>query len=298
MNTVQFNFDNAGKNMKKFVYGVCVSMVLGITGADAQESGVIQRDFLIDEQVAAEVERDAAAAKNVLKEQDVEAAQNQAKRLLKARPQALRKQNFPKLRSQIKAPVVAEKAVAAPFGLIWGASINDTRNQGVLLQAVGEKDYVNNFSASHLTKPVSDFARIDVTFGEEDELWRIVAYGQLQDDDAKATKVLRLYKIYNDLLTKKYGHAQQFFTPALIQVEKKDEKGRPVLEQEEAPIGNANFLQQLQSGEAVLYSTYYNDEVGAALAVNVDGDGKSYIVLDYKNLKILRQRENVTLDAL
>lgn len=47
-----------------------------------------------------------------------------------------------------------------------------------------------------------------------------------------------------------------------------------------------------------LYSTYYNDDVGAALAVNVDGDGKSYIVVDYKNLKLLRNREKQTLDAL
>jgi len=297
MNTVQFNFNNAGKNMKKFVCGICGWMILGIATVKAQEEGIIQRDFLIDEQVAAEVSQKAAAEKNVLNEEDVENAQNQAKKLLKARPQALRKHNFPKLRSQIKTSTVSDKT-AAPFGLVWGATINDTRNQGVLLQAVGEKDYVNNFSASHLTKPVKDFARIDVTFGEEDKLWRIIAYGHLLDDDAKATKVLRLYKIYNDLLTKKYGHAQEFFTPALINVEKKDEKGRPVLEQQQAPIGNADFLKQLQSGDAVLYSTYYNDEVGAALAVNVDGDGKSYIVLDYKNLKILRQQESVTLDAL
>lgn len=67
---------------------------------------------------------------------------------------------------------------------------------------------------------------------------------------------------------------------------------------EDAPIGNPNFLKQLQNGDATLYSTYYNDDVGAALAVNVDGDGKSYIVVDYKNLKLLRNREKQTLDAL
>ncbi len=298
MNTVQFKFNEAGKNMKKIALAVGVGLILWSFGAKAQEVGGIQRDFLIDEGVAAEVAQEAASVQNTLEEKDVIQAQNQAKKLLNTRPQAIRKHNFPKLRTVVKTPVIAEKVMAAPFGLVWGATISDIRSQGVLLQAVAEKDYVNSFSASHLTKPVKDFGRIDVTFGEEDQLWRIIAYGNLLDDDARATKVMRLYKIYNDLLTKKYGNPQQFFTPALVNVEKKDEKGRPVVEQEKAPMGNPDFLKQLQSGDAVLYSTYNNDDVGAALAVNVDGDGKSYIVLDYKNLKILRQRETVTLDAL
>ena len=34
------------------------------------------------------------------------------------------------------------------------------------------------------------------------------------------------------------------------------------------------------------------------LLPNVDGDVKSYIVVDYKNLKLLRNREKQTLDAL
>ena len=38
--------------------------------------------------------------------------------------------------------------------------------------------------------------------------------------------------------------------------------------------------------------------IGAALALNVDGEGKSYIVIDYKNLNILQERENETLNIL
>ena len=83
-----------------------------------------------------------------------------------------------------------------------------------------------------------------------------------------------------------------------IDVTKKDKRGKDIIVKEDAPLGNANFLSQLQSGEAVLYSTYQNKEVGAALAVNVDGDGKSYIVIDYKNLIILNKQEQETLDAL
>ena len=63
-------------------------------------------------------------------------------------------------------------------------------------------------------------------------------------------------------------------------------------------IGGADFLAELKSGQAVLYATFEGQDVGAALAVNVDGDGKSYIIIDYTNLRIFREREEQTLDAL
>ena len=36
----------------------------------------------------------------------------------------------------------------------------------------------------------------------------------------------------------------------------------------------------------------------AALGVNVDGNGQSYITIDYKNLKLMKEREAETLNAL
>ena len=57
-------------------------------------------------------------------------------------------------------------------------------------------------------------------------------------------------------------------------------------------------MAELQSGQAVLYATFEDQDVGAALAVNVDGDGKSYIIIDYTNLRIFREREEETLNAL
>lgn len=233
-------------------------------------------------------------------EEDSANAVDAARKLLRERPQTLRKHNFPKLRrkSGADAARVINRTQAAPFGLIWGATINETRNQGIVLTAIEEKDYVNSFSAAKLPKPVSDIDKVDVTFGEENKLWRILAYGKLLDDDASASKVLREYKIYSALLAQKYGHKQEFFTPAQIDVTEKDAQGKDVTVQKDAPIGNPDFLNQLQQGNAVLYSTYYNDEVGAALAINVDGAKKSYIVIDYKNLKILEAQEKQMLDAL
>lgn len=273
--------------MKKLILLAVVLFGANIAVLSAQENA-LPRDLLIDESVAV-VDEDAAA--------DAKAS---ARRLLQQQPRVLRKQSFPELRQKRYMPATqaVSRTQAAPFGLIWGASIADTKNQGVKLMPIEQKDYVNSFAARDLPKAVEDFERVDITFGQEDELWRIIAYGRLLDDDASASKVLRLYKIYAGLLTRKYGHAEEFFTPARIEETVKDERGRDAVIKKEAPLGNPDFLAQLQSGAAELYSTYYNEEVGAALSVNVDGDGKSYIVIDYKNLKILQSRENETLDAL
>ncbi|MBS4774101.1 MAG: hypothetical protein KHX55_07520 [Proteobacteria bacterium] len=273
--------------MKASSIAILFFMLLGGSIALAQAPNTL-RDVLIDESV---VYVDEEASENAV---------DAARKLLRERPQTLRKQNFPKLRQKSHASTaqIVTRSMAAPFGLVWGASINETKNQGIVLTRIGEKDYVNNFSAAKLPKPVSAFDKVDLTFGEENKLWRIIAYGKLLDDDASASKVLREYKIYSALLAKKYGHKQEFFTPAKIDVIEKDAKGKDVTVQKDAPIGNPDFLNQLQQGTATLYSTYYNDEVGAALAINVDGDKKSYIVIDYKNLKILEAQENKTLDAL
>ena len=144
----------------------------------------------------------------------------------------------------------------------------------------------------------AEFDRINLTFGENNELWRIIAYGQLNEDDSSCSVGLRQYKIYASLLAKKYGKAQEYYTPAMITVETTDSRGKPTTEQKAAAIGNPEFCSQLEAGSAVLYSTFENAEVGAALALNVDGSGKSYIVIDYKNLRILRAKENQTLEAL
>ncbi len=273
--------------MKKIFLSAAALLILFCAPLRAQ----ISQDFLLDS---------AAVAAAGPDEDAIAGAEESARRLLQQKPRALRKQTFPKLRSK---PAAAEKPLAprnqsAPFGLVWGSTMAETGNQGIILSPIEEKDYLNSFSATHLPKAVKDFARVDITFGEEDELWRIIAYGKRLDDTPAAADVLQMYKIYSALLNTKYGNKQEFFTPAQVDVIKQDANGKDITVQEPAPLGNPDFLKQLQSGDAVLYSTYHNNEVGAALAVNVDGDGKSYIVVDYKNLQILQAREKQTLDAL
>ena len=178
----------------------------------------------------------------------------------------------------------------------------EIENLGVTLTPAGEKDYMNNYIAGHLPNSLHDFRDVMLTFGIDNRLWRIIAYGKFIKDDAAASGVLKMYRGYFKLLSQKYGHAQEFYTPNVVNVDKTvtDARGKPqtVTEEKKQPISNPDFLKELQNGDAELYATFENGIVGAALGVNVDGNGQSYITIDYKNLKLMKEREAETLNAL
>lgn len=194
------------------------------------------------------------------------------------------------------------KLSTAPFGLLWGESYEETLSSGVILTRTEEKDYVNSFIATQLPKPIKDIRYVVITFGEENKLWRIISYGNFIKDKADASLILREYYRFYDLLNKKYGHAAQVFIPKITQITKTIDLGhgktKEEIENKEEPIGNPDFLAQLQSGDADLYASFYNQEVGAVLSVNVDGNGNSYLILEYKNLKLFQETQDETLDAL
>ena len=194
------------------------------------------------------------------------------------------------------------KLHTAPFGLLWGETYEETVSSGVILTRTEEKDYVNSFIATQLPKPLKDMRYVVVTFGEENRLWRIISYGQFIKDTPDAALTLKEYKRFYHMLETKYGNAEQIYNPQITQVTKTIElpngKTKQQIEDVEEQIGNPNFLAQLQSGNADLYATFYNTEVGAVLSINVDGNGNSYLILEYKNLKIFQEQQNKTFDAL
>ena len=190
----------------------------------------------------------------------------------------------------------------APFGLLWGATYEETLSSGVVLTRTEEKDYPNSFIATQLTKPLKEIRYVVVTFGEENSLWRIISYSNFIKDKPDASLILKEYHRFYDLLKSKYGHAEETYIPATKQITKTIDLGEGKTKQEtetvNEEIGNPNFLEQLENGDADLYATFYNSEVGAALSVNVDGQGNSYLILEYKNLKIFKKQQDTTLDAL
>jgi hypothetical protein len=275
-----------------------ITLLFSFAGS-AQEQTLPQNFLFDDSDIIISVEDSSQKSGNKANKTEIEDAVSSARKLLQQKPSKLRQQNFPTFKSRniTSSPNLTE-AKDAPFGLLWGSSITDTRRQGVQLSVVEMKDYLNSFLAARLPKPINFFERIYVVYGKEDKLYRILAYSRLIDDDASASKALSAYKNYSELLNKKYGHQEDNITLATTVKTVKNAQGRDEEIEEQDPIGNPNFLQQLESGDAVIFSTYYNDEVAAALSIGVDGDKKSYIVVDYKNLKVLEEQEAKTLDAL
>ena len=283
--------------MKKIFALAFLSFIISANSA-AQENTLPQNFLFEDSDIVVKAPETSPSA---AEDSKVSAAQavNAAKELLNQKPIKIRKKTFAGIKNHVSG--FDEKKYnlqEAPFGLTWGSSMTDTRYQGVQLSPVEMKDYTNSFLAEHLPKPIEFFDRVYVVFGDENELYRILAYSRLIDDDASASQVIYQYKTYSVLLSKKYDNRQENFSPALVDKTIPNSSGRTPTVQEEAPIGNPDFLNQLQRGEAVLFSTYNNDDVAAALSVGVDGDKKSYIVIDYKNLKIFKKQESDTLDAL
>ncbi len=288
--------------MKKSILPLLLFSLFSFS-ATAQDSALPQ-NFLFDDSdiiVTAPKEPEKEKAKIDI-DKEARSAVASARDLLNQKPLKLQQKAFPSIKNKIATiPTVSKPTnnlTVAPFGLLWGSSIADTRSSGVQLANAEMKDYVNSFLATRLPKPIAFFNKVYLVYGKEDELYRILAYSELIDDDASASKVLTEYQSYSTLLKQKYGNQAEDFTPAKISKTIKNDQGRDEVIQQDAPLGNPDFLAQLQAGTAVLFSTYHNNEIAAALSIGVDGDKKSYIVIDYKNLHILKKHEAKMLDAL
>jgi len=248
---------------------------------------------------------DVLLSEDIKEEEESTNAKDSASRLLDSKPKIIRIEGQNMQFRKYQPPVIIDtttKYGEAPFGLSWGATYNQTKALGVEMKKIERKDSVNSFTVTKLPKPLSDFDKVIVSFGEDNLLWRIVAYGKPQEDDNAASKAMHLYRRYYKLLNQKYGNGKEFFTPKISTIEKsiKDEYGKEKIEiiKQEHPKEGETFLQELQNKEAVLYATFEDNNVGAALTVAVNGQGQSYIIIDYTNLKIYREREEKALNAL
>ncbi|MBR1648313.1 MAG: hypothetical protein IJ689_01780 [Alphaproteobacteria bacterium] len=301
--------------MKKILLTVFFTVACVINQAHADEYGKFYEDVMI--------------SADVKLEENAESAKNKAGSLLDAKIPVIKIEGLPAPSStkrgehrrlerngdesatvidfnRASQPIVVDNTITkygeGPFGLAWGGTYNQTKALGVDLEKVTTKDYANSFKATKLPSTLPDIDKVIVSFGDDNLLWRILAYGQKLDDDSEASKVLKVYRRYYKLLNQKYGNGKEFFTPKITVIEKKvkDENDREKIEvtRIEEPIGNPDFLSQLQKGEASLYATFENAKVGAALAVYVDGNSQSYIIIDFTNLQIYKEREEQTLNAL
>lgn len=246
---------------------------------------------------------DLIMPEEIQQEQEGISGQFDAGKILDSKPKALRverkKLRVEKVETEKAAPIVREPA---PMGLKWLATVDEIEYLHVRLQPIEQKDMPNSYIATNLPNPVSAFREVLVSFGEDDALWRIAAYGKFIDDDGSATKGLKEYDKYYALLAKKYGNAHEFYTPAAVNVDKTvvnpDGTQSVKTSQQELPKGGEGFLAKLATGETTLYATFENGTVGVTLALLATGDNQTYIVVDYKNLTAGRKELEELYDAL
>ena len=273
----------------KLFFGAALSVIISASAAVAQEasSDFYQNILFSEEYEQKQQENQAKDSAAALLEKDVKPAPLPTTETNVAAPQTL-SQTLDNLKNTYGS---------APLGLVWGASMSDVEKSGVRLIPQPMKDYTNSFLAEKLPNPLKDFSTAYLIFGDSDKLYRVLARSdKISDDTPNAAKTLKLYQYYYNLLSKKYGNAQQNYSLATTNVDENPTQANSAAAQ--SPEDNPNLLANLISGAAVLYATFGGEDVGVALAVNVDGDNQTYIEIDYRNLKIIKENELNILEAL
>lgn len=279
--------------MKKLFFGIFAGLFAFNTSVKANDN--FFNDLMLTEDMKEEIKEEKSIEKSTL----------DAVKILESRPKMLKmKKQKKKIRVEEEAvkeaaPVVYEQA---PLGLLWLAPVSEIEYIKVNLTPVELKDNPNSYKATNLPKKIDTFREVILGFGKDDSLWRIAAYGNYIDDDSKASKGIAEYQKYYNMLEKKYGNAEEFFTPAVVNFEEKipndDGTTSTAIRQDEIQIGDEGFLETLVSGETVLYSTFDNKKVAVTLALLATGEGKTYIAIDYKNMTVEQKTNEAIYDAL
>ena len=268
--------------MKKFMIITTLIILFPLIGQALDDS--FYDDILLSKELKAEEEKNKA--ENAAKEESRQIGRDTGKLLENAAPKIdINLQELEKIssRNQEQKRTSAQNLSPAPFGLYWGATVLDIQNSDVNLTRIENKDYPDSYSATDLPKTISEFQKVELSFGLENALWRIVAYSTSEKDTPSAEFGLRLYHRFYQMLERKYGNTKEYFTPRPSNNEQTYTDAH--LKSPDTSIGNPNFLSDLQTGGAELYATFENDEVIATLTLHANNIGESYIIIEYKNKK-------------
>lgn len=261
--------------------------------------------------------------------EDIEAekeAKAQAKQMLNEKPQMIKlrqsqikemernknerekvRQKFIMLEQQKMKPEervqnILESYDSAPLGLNWGISPEKMTSVGYELEAVEREDYPNSFFIkNYAEKNGKGYENVIVSFGENNELWCINAQTPAQKDEPTAKETLKLYDKYFDALKEKYGNPNEHFSPYTYEQEVQQGEGEDAVTnivKKENPRANPEFLQELKSGKAELYATFHNNIVGVTLSVYVNENSEGQLVLDYKNLPLMKKEKEAFINNL
>jgi hypothetical protein len=207
-----------------------------------------------------------------------------------------------RMKPEEKIKNIIETYESAPLGLNWNISPDKMKQIGYELEQVELEDYPNSYIVkNYQQKNNQPYENVIVSFGENNKLWRINAQTSAQKDESTAKETLKLYHKYFEALSEKYGNANEHFSAFSYET-----KTTEVIDNEtvtktiikENPKENPDFLNELQTGKAELYATFHNNNVGVTLSVYVNENGLGQVVLDYKNLPLMKKEKETFINNL
>lgn len=227
---------------------------------------------------------------------------DQGKREREKLEERINRQKAEQERAKEKKEYIKNNFSQAPFGLFWKTSPQETKDLGFKIKNSERPDYQGVYIVKNQSQQET-FEHILAIYGTQNRLWCIYAQSTPVTDNPNAGEILKIYKKYYTALEKKYGNAQEFFTPyryAEEVVEETEDPKKPIITkvQHENPLGGPNFLEELKDDKASLYATFENKKVGVTLSVFVNKDNKSYIALDFKNLEAMQQEQEANMGEL
>jgi hypothetical protein len=170
----------------------------------------------------------------------------------------------------------------APFGLRWMASKQDVTDMGVIFKSPMDTDFGTSYVVSQLPKELPDLHYAVLSFGDDDQLIRIIAIGTGFDRDDDGSRIKARYKELDDLLQKKYGAGK---------LEQHTEKN----------CEGDNFMRCLGAKRSWMYTKYSPPDMRVELSAFVEsGQTRWRIIFEYtpgmEHLE--RQRKQVEERAL
>jgi hypothetical protein len=163
---------------------------------------------------------------------------------------------------------------AAPLGLTWGASVDETRAIGVDLQSLPNKDGGDTYVAQKLPKALSDQDGALLSFGFDNKLWRIVAISRPFSNDPQGTAVKARYQELLTSLTEKYGKPRSVHS-----------LGDSIFSQP------AYFVAGLRGGNSFWYSNFDGAEMKVQIGIQGETNDTARWRIHYENKGLLRSFE-------
>lgn len=100
-------------------------------------------------------------------------------------------------------PALADSA--APFGLVWGMSVEKLEASGVRLQPRPRDASGERYATTSLPRPLDDLGETLLSFGTNDKLHRIEAVSKDVLNDPEGTRLKARYAELSRALASKYG---------------------------------------------------------------------------------------------